>query len=201
MTLGDPTHCPNPAHDPDDIGLNQPEIMNAIDTERMEQDASGNPVPTVSPLAQENASTLMEYFRTHLQQVVTLHTAIFEKLLFEEPDIPLELAEFLEDAANKYLDISEKISRHYRQQHPLGQSDLGLAQSGTVGPIDSDGMNQDQRGKPASVAAQPALDIEQHPDSNVIFVRWMTEPKLGVEPRIAGTENLAKPLKNEPHRP
>lgn len=54
---------------------------------------------------------ITEYFRAHLKQVVTLHMAMFEKLLFESDDIPVELAELFEDAGNTYIDISETISR------------------------------------------------------------------------------------------
>lgn len=62
---------------------------------------------------------MIEYLRAHLQQVVTLHTAMFEKLLFESPDLPLELAELFEDTANRYLDFAERISRHYRERRLL----------------------------------------------------------------------------------
>jgi hypothetical protein len=63
-------------------------------------------------LDQVDASTISEFFREHLKQVVRLHTAMFEKLLFEDKDMPIQLAELFEDAGNTYLDISESISRH-----------------------------------------------------------------------------------------
>ncbi|MGO4705571.1 hypothetical protein AB4072_07325 [Microvirga sp. 2MCAF38] len=67
-------------------------------------------------LNQADTGTIMDYFRSHLQQVVTLHMAMFEKLLFEADDLPVELAEFFEDAGNTYLNISETISKRYRRQ-------------------------------------------------------------------------------------
>jgi hypothetical protein len=54
---------------------------------------------------------ILEFFRSYLQQVVTIHHAMFEKLLFQSDDVPVELAELFEDAGNVYLDISEQISR------------------------------------------------------------------------------------------
>ncbi len=56
---------------------------------------------------------VMDYFRSYLQQVVTIHAATFQKLLFEADDVPLELAELFEDAGNTYLQLSESISRRY----------------------------------------------------------------------------------------
>jgi hypothetical protein len=67
-------------------------------------------------LDKADASTIMDYFRSYLQQVVTLHTAMFQKLLFEADDVPLELAELFEDAGNTYLGISESISRHHHER-------------------------------------------------------------------------------------
>lgn len=57
---------------------------------------------------------ILQFFRSYLQQVVTIHHAMFEKLLFQSEDVAVELAELFEDAGNVYLDISEQISR--RQQ-------------------------------------------------------------------------------------
>ena len=49
--------------------------------------------------------------RASLMESITLHTAIFEKLLFQRDDLPLDLAELLEDVGSRYLTFSESISR------------------------------------------------------------------------------------------
>lgn len=67
---------------------------------------------------QTDIDTAMDYFRSHLLQVVTLHTALFKKVLFEGKGVPLELAELFEDAGNTYLGFSESISRQYQPQGP-----------------------------------------------------------------------------------
>lgn len=56
---------------------------------------------------------VIEFFRSYLQQVVTVHHVMFEKLLFEDDGIPLELAELFEDAGNSYLNIADRISEEY----------------------------------------------------------------------------------------
>jgi hypothetical protein len=71
-------------------------------------------------LENADAGTIMDYFQSYLQQVVTLHFAMFQKLLFEADGVPLELAELFEDAGNTYLNISESISRHHLQ-HRLSE--------------------------------------------------------------------------------
>jgi hypothetical protein len=53
----------------------------------------------------------VNFFRSHLKQVVSIHRVMFEKLLFEEDsDVSPELAELFEDAGKTYLKISEQIS-------------------------------------------------------------------------------------------
>lgn len=71
---------------------------------------------------------ILDFFRSYLQQVVTIHHAMFEKLLFQSDDVPVELAELFEDAGNVYLDISEQISRR-RQEDDGPQHDA--SQNGT----------------------------------------------------------------------
>jgi hypothetical protein len=66
------------------------------------------------------ASNSEDYLRTHLRQVLTIHQKMFEKLLCETSQLPLELAELLEDAANVYLGISEEISERHRLYRALG---------------------------------------------------------------------------------
>lgn len=52
--------------------------------------------------------------RNYLQQVVTIHCAMFERLLKDDHHpLPLELAELFEDAANTYLNFSDAISAAY----------------------------------------------------------------------------------------
>ena len=52
--------------------------------------------------------------RNYLQQVVTIHCAMFERLLKDDDHpLPLELAELFEDAANTYLNFSDAISAAY----------------------------------------------------------------------------------------
>jgi len=64
------------------------------------------------------ARILVDYFRSHLKQVVSIHRVMFEKLLFEEDsDMGPELAELFEDAGKTYLKIAQRISErcHSRQ--------------------------------------------------------------------------------------
>jgi hypothetical protein len=53
----------------------------------------------------------VDFFRSHLKQVVSIHRVMFEKLLFEEDSaVGPELAELFEDAAKTYLQIAQHIS-------------------------------------------------------------------------------------------
>jgi hypothetical protein len=55
-----------------------------------------------------------------MKQVVAIHQAMFEKLLFDkEAAVSLELAELFDDAARTYLQISERINETYLSQHSL----------------------------------------------------------------------------------
>lgn len=69
--------------------------------------------PAFPDFSDHSSATPTEYFRSQLQEVVTLHTMMFDKLLFEGQELPLELAELFEDVANTYLTFSEKISNEY----------------------------------------------------------------------------------------
>lgn len=52
----------------------------------------------------------MDFFRSHLKQVVSIHRSMFEKLLFEEDsDVGPELAELFRDAGTTYLQLAERI--------------------------------------------------------------------------------------------
>lgn len=62
------------------------------------------------------ADVLVEFFRSYLKQVVTIHSAMFDKLLFQGEGIPVELAELFEDAGNTYLDIAERINDEHQRR-------------------------------------------------------------------------------------
>ena len=53
----------------------------------------------------------MDFSKDYLKQVVTIHQAMFEKLLFDEDAaIGEDLAELFQDAGKTYLQIAERIS-------------------------------------------------------------------------------------------
>ena len=62
----------------------------------------------------------MDFSRTYMKQVVAIHQAMFEKLLFDEnASVGLELAELFDDASRTYLQISERINETYLSHHFL----------------------------------------------------------------------------------
>ena len=64
---------------------------------------------TIGPNIQ--TGVLVDFFRSQLKEVVSIHRVMFEKLLFDEDaDIGPELAELFEDTAKTYLRIAERIS-------------------------------------------------------------------------------------------
>jgi hypothetical protein len=53
----------------------------------------------------------VDFSRTYLRQVVSIHQAMFEKLLFDEDAaVGLDLAELFRDAGKTYLQIAERIN-------------------------------------------------------------------------------------------
>lgn len=55
----------------------------------------------------------MDFYRSQLKQVVAIHQAMFQKLLFEENSaIGPDLAELFLDVGKTYLKISERISEN-----------------------------------------------------------------------------------------
>jgi hypothetical protein len=53
----------------------------------------------------------VDFSRTYMKQVVAIHQAMFEKLLFAEgAAVSLDLAELFYDAGKTYLQISERIN-------------------------------------------------------------------------------------------
>jgi hypothetical protein len=68
----------------------------------------------------ENTGTTVDFSRTYMKQVVTIHQAMFEKLLFDkDATVNLELAELFQDAGRTYLQISERISKTCLTPHFL----------------------------------------------------------------------------------
>jgi hypothetical protein len=62
---------------------------------------------------------LVDFFRSQLKEVVSIHRVMFEKLLFEEDsDVGPELAELFADAGRTYLQISERISDRCQSRQP-----------------------------------------------------------------------------------
>ena len=64
-----------------------------------------------------NDNKIVNYFEPYLKEVVTIHYAMFNKMLlskkYKEGKIPIESAEPFEDAANNYMEFSERISEQY----------------------------------------------------------------------------------------
>jgi hypothetical protein len=55
----------------------------------------------------------VDFSRTYLRQVVSIHQAMFEKLLFDEDAaVGQDLAELFQDAGKTYLQIAERISEN-----------------------------------------------------------------------------------------
>ena len=62
----------------------------------------------------------MDFSRAHLKQVVAIHQAMFEKLLFgEDAAVGLELAELFHDAGKTYLQLAERINETCLSHHSL----------------------------------------------------------------------------------
>ena len=62
----------------------------------------------------------MDFSRIYLKQVVAIHQAMFERLLFaEDAAVSLELAELFHDAGKTYLQIAERINETSLSQHSL----------------------------------------------------------------------------------
>ena len=68
----------------------------------------------------ENTGTAVNFSLAYLKQVVAIHQAMFEKLLFDEDAaVSLDLADLFQDAGRTYLKISERISETYLSHHSL----------------------------------------------------------------------------------
>lgn len=62
------------------------------------------------------------FVRQYLVQVVTIQNAMLQRLLDERHDLPLDLAEVFEDAANTYMDLSVMISERHTDRLKLIES-------------------------------------------------------------------------------
>jgi hypothetical protein len=62
----------------------------------------------------------VDFSRTYMKQVVAIHQAMFEKLLFgKDAAASLDLAELFHDAGSTYLQISERINEACLSQQSL----------------------------------------------------------------------------------
>jgi len=62
----------------------------------------------------------VDFSRAYLRQVVAIHQAMFEKLLFDDDaSVGLDLAELFHDASRTYRQIAERISETSLSQHSL----------------------------------------------------------------------------------
>jgi len=60
----------------------------------------------------------VDFSRTYLKQVVSIHQAMFERLLFDEDAaVGQDLAELFQDAGKTYLRIAERINEDCLQVH------------------------------------------------------------------------------------
>ena len=66
----------------------------------------------------------VEHFRSRLKQVVTIHHAMFEKLLFEGQILPRELGGLLRDAGMTYLKFSQEIEQYQGRPGSMLNSNL-----------------------------------------------------------------------------
>jgi hypothetical protein len=58
----------------------------------------------------------VDFLRAHLQQVVTIHQAMFDKLLFaDDAALGRDLATLFRDAGKTYLQLSDRIDRSCAQ--------------------------------------------------------------------------------------
>jgi len=65
-------------------------------------------------------SATVDFSRTYIKQVVAIHQAMFEKLLFDkDAAVSLDLAELFHDAGKTYLQIAERINETCLSQHSL----------------------------------------------------------------------------------
>jgi hypothetical protein len=61
---------------------------------------------------------LTRVLRAQLRQVVSIQHELLRRLLADDGEVPLEFADAFEDAGNRMLDLSEMISRRWRESKP-----------------------------------------------------------------------------------
>jgi hypothetical protein len=61
---------------------------------------------------------LTRVLRIQLRQVVAIQHELLRRLLADDGEVPLEFADAFEDAGNRMLDLSEMISRRWRESSP-----------------------------------------------------------------------------------
>ena len=117
-----------------------------------------NGSPALPDLNNADAGVIMDYFQSYLQQVVTLHSATFQKLLFEADGVPLEMAELFEDVGNTYIGISESISRlHLQRRHSQIEEQLDAAIEPALRRIEAQSRRKPRIRRPKHLA-QPVKD-------------------------------------------
>jgi L-ascorbate metabolism protein UlaG (beta-lactamase superfamily) len=79
-----------------------------------------------------NMELVFDMAQLSLRDVLAIHQMMFDRLMVDEELFALELAELLEDAANRYLDLSEEISARYRWKKGLS-APTGLSNEQEVG--------------------------------------------------------------------
>ena len=67
---------------------------------------------------------IVDFVLPHLKQVLTIQHELLSRLLDEQYEIPLNLAEAFEDAGNRFLDLSEMITeRHLKDAGARREAD------------------------------------------------------------------------------
>jgi hypothetical protein len=74
--------------------------------------------PSLAGASMENFKGLsrqeiVQFVRPYLRQVVTIQSELLFRLLDEQFQVPLNLAETFEDIGNRFLDLSEMISQRH----------------------------------------------------------------------------------------
>jgi hypothetical protein len=62
-----------------------------------------------------SSDDLTRVLRAQLRQVVTIQHELLRRLLADDGEVPLDLADAFEDAGNRMLDLSDMISRRWRE--------------------------------------------------------------------------------------
>jgi hypothetical protein len=74
---------------------------------------AGRPIANDEPaqiIPAPSSAAATDMLGAYLRQVVSIHTKMFEKLLFDQRAMSHELADLFEEAGTSYLQLSEMIS-------------------------------------------------------------------------------------------